>query len=109
MSVRGYKKNRFSRTPRVGTVANDVFRALLKGLRSDEAFVRWGKNYSQYVNKLDHQCGFDVRRIPTKLIGNYAHTRGRKHPSLIMIVGRYKWNGGYVSFINPEKVCEDLA
>lgn len=99
-------RNRWSRTPREGSIKNRIFRALLReeGLNSMEATEQFGEgNLQNTINALRDFCGFDIRCFTDKS-RFYTTAEGRKvkHPVIYKIVGRQKWSGGYVSFIRPE-------
>lgn len=107
MRVSPPKKMRkgWSSTPRAGTKKNALFRDLLRpqGLSSVEAREKYGTRYASNIDSLRDFCGFDIRSFRDP---NHQHVRadGRpcKHPVIYKIVGRQKWDGGYVSFVNPE-------
>ena len=92
-------------TPRQGTKKNALFRDLLRpqGLSSLEAREKYGRAYCSTINSLRDFCGFDIRSFLDRG-RQYQTMNGRacKHPVIYKIVGRQKWNGGYVSFVNPE-------
>lgn len=101
-------KNRWVRTPRVGTKANEIFRALLNGISSRD-LPNLGFTQVQLhreVRRLSDECGFDVRSFLGAPDGRHSGARGsRKQSTIYKIVGRVKWNGGYVSF--TEKYAND--
>lgn len=101
-------KTRWARTPRVGTKTNEIFRALLKGISSrdiDSLGIN-RSNLSQTIRRLSDDCGFDVRQFRGAPDGKHTGTRGSKtRPTIYKIVGRVKWNGGYVSF--TEKYADE--
>lgn len=55
--------------------------------------------------RLRDECGFDIRA--TLDLKNKPKGKGRT-PYVYRIVGRYKWNGGYVSFINPDDYADEF-
>lgn len=99
-------RNGWGRTPREGTIRNEIFRTLLRpqGLSSYEARILFGAgNLSGTIDYLRDFCGFDVRSFADKS-RHYSTRAGRKAkcPVIYKIVGRHKWNGGYVSFVRAE-------
>ena len=98
-------KNHWSGPPKNGTKSNEIFRALLKGVRSDALRSKYGEALVKAaVETLRNMCGYDIRSFKVRGIDLYearSTQRGPRHPKMLMIVGRHKWGGGYVSFIDP--------
>ena len=95
-------RSKWGRVPRRGTKANDFFRLLLRekgALLSDYDGPPVGA--ASVINSLRDNCGFDIRAVGSIPRGKGLCGARRK---IYRIVGRSKWDAGYVSFIKLTEI-----
>lgn len=94
MGRRGKFRTNYSGPPARGTKNNIAFRLMLRGATAPEIRAASGfaadSHAGVLADSLRDMCGYDVR---------FIKRAGEDH-GVYVIVGRHKWGGGYVSFVD---------
>lgn len=73
-----------------------------------ERRARYCSAFASMITYLQDMCGYDIRHFPRAGEGRGAPTLdgGSRATGIWRVVGRYKWDGSYESYIDPRDYAD---